>query len=93
MRRVQLKEAVMSDEPIVDVGRPSGGTPRWLIVLAVIVAIIGGAPLLNQLTDSDARRNSAVAEAAHDVGSAASKAGDAAEKAADRTADKAAPQN
>lgn len=76
----------MSDERIVEVERPSGGASGWLIVLAVIVAIIVGALLLNKMTDSDARKNSALAEAAHDVGKAASKAGDAAEKAADKTA-------
>lgn len=83
----------MTDESIVEVERPSGGTPGWLIVLALIVAVIIGALLLNRATDSDARKNNAVAEAAHDVGRAASKAGDAAEKAADNTADKAAPPN
>lgn len=83
----------MTDERVVEVERPSGGTPGWLIVLALIVAVVVGALLLNRATDSDARKNNAVAEAANDVGKAASKAGDAAEKAADNTADKAAPPN
>lgn len=83
----------MSDERIVEVERPSGGTPGWLTVLALIVAVVVGALLLNKTTDSDARKNNAVAEAAHDVGKAVSKAGDAAEEAADNTADKATPPN
>lgn len=83
----------MTDERIVEVERPSGGTPGWLILVAAIVAIVVGGLLLTNMTDSDARKDNAIAEAAHEVGKAASKAGDAARDAADKAGDKAAPPN
>ena len=79
----------MADERIVEVERPSGGGAGWMIAMVLLVALVVGVLLFAQTSNSGARKDNAIADAAGDVGKAATKAGNAAENAAD----KAAPSN
>jgi hypothetical protein len=64
----------------------SGGGSGMLIGILLIAVLAVGAYFLFANSDSEARKDNAVAEAADNVGAAAEKAGNAVEKAADKLA-------
>ena len=76
---------------IIREGSSGSGMGIFLAVIPLI-AIIGGIYIFNRNSASEDTRNNAVAEAARNVGNAATKAGNAAENAANNTADNAQPQ-
>lgn len=83
----------MVDERIVEVERPSGGGSGWMIAVVLILALVVGLLIFSNMSNSSVRKDNAIAEAASDVGSAATKAGNAAGNAVENTAEKAAPSN
>ena len=68
---------VITDQP------RSGGAFKWFALLALIVVGIGAVLVFSQLGDAETAKDSAVADAATQVGEAAGQVGDAAEKAVD----------
>jgi hypothetical protein len=74
------------DERIVEVERPSGGSAGWMIAVILMIALVAGILIFLNTSNSGVRKDNAIAQAAGDVGKAATKAGDAAETAANKTA-------
>lgn len=68
---------VVHDEP-----RRSGGS-TWVLILLVLVALVVGIVLFTQMGNSEIARDTAIADAANQVGDAAQQAGDAAQDVAD----------
>ncbi len=64
----------------------SGGAFKWFALLALIVVGIGAVLVFSQLGDAEAAKDTAVADAAEQVGQAAGQVGDAAKQAIDKTA-------
>lgn len=64
----------------------SGGGSGMLIGIILLLGLAVGGYFLFANSDSEARKDNAVAEAAENVGAAAEKAGNAVEKAADKIA-------
>ena len=62
--------------------RRRGGGAGWLIAIVLLIAVIAGLYLFSQTSASEAVKDNAIAEAAHDVGKAANQVGDAARDAA-----------
>ncbi|EIZ81332.1 hypothetical protein WSK_0039 [Novosphingobium sp. Rr 2-17] len=60
----------------------SGSGVGIVLAAALLIAVVAGVYLFSQNTASEAAKNSAVAEAANDVGNAANKVAGAAENAA-----------
>ena len=79
----------MVEERIVEVERPSGGGSGWMIAMVLMIALVVGILIFVNMSNSGARKDNAIAQAASDVGKAATKAGNA----ADTAANKAAPSN
>lgn len=77
-------EAAPTHTTIIHETRSSGGT-GIIMALILLVAIVGGVYLFAQSRQSETVRDNAVAEAAKDVGNAATKVGDAAEDAVSET--------
>lgn len=89
----------MTEERIVEVNQPDGtththttvyqdrpasrGGSGWLIGLVLVIALLAGGYFLLQMQDSRSARDSAIADAADDVGTAAKQIGDAAKDATD----------
>jgi hypothetical protein len=72
---------VVTDQP------SSGGGAKWLGLLALIVVGVIAIVMFNQMSDSQIAKDSAVADAAAEVGAAAGQVGDAAEDAVDKIAE------
>jgi hypothetical protein len=70
-----------------DAPRSSGGGSGWLIALVLIIAVIAGIWFFSGMSNSEAAKDNAVANAANDVGAAAEKAGNAVEDAANNVTD------
>ena len=68
---------VITDQP------RSGGAFKWIALLALIIVGIGAVLVFSQLGDAETAKDSAVADAAAQVGEAAGQVGDAAEQAVD----------
>ncbi|MXO73967.1 hypothetical protein GRI40_01860 [Altererythrobacter aerius] len=62
--------------------RRSGGS-GWLIALILLVAVVAGLFLFSGMSNSEAAKDNAIADAASNVGDAAQQVGDAAQDAAD----------
>ncbi len=60
-----------------------GGTSMFVILLMVLALAIGGFFIFGSMSESEAKKDNAVAEAADNVGAAAKKVGDSVEKAVD----------
>jgi hypothetical protein len=69
---------VVTDQP------KSGGGGMWIGLLVLVAIAVIALLVFNQMSDSQAAKDSAVADAAAQVGDAAGQVGDAAEKAADK---------
>ena len=79
----------MVEERIVEVERPSGGGAGWVIATVLMIALVAGILIFVNMSNSGTRKDNAIAQAASDVGKAATKAGNA----VDTAANKAAPSN
>ena len=75
---------MVEERIIVESPRSSGGA-GWVIAVVLILALVAGVYFFAQSSGSEAVKDSAIANAANDVGSAAKQVGDAAETAADNT--------
>jgi hypothetical protein len=87
----------MVEERITEVETPTGNThtthtvvhdsePRrsgagWLLPLILIAALIGGFLIFSNMSESEAVKDTAIADAANNVGEAAQNVGDAAQDA------------
>lgn len=84
--RIETREPVGSANPthttVIHETRRSGGGTGIVVAIVLLVAVIGGIYLFSQSTNSEAAKDNAIAEAAGDVGNAASQVGQAAENAA-----------
>ena len=67
--------------------RPSSGGSGWLIALVLIVALIAGIWFFSGMSNSEAAKDNAIANAADNVGAAAEQAGNAVEDAANNVTD------
>lgn len=84
----------MSDERITTYETPShttvihegparsGSGASWLFGIVALIAVLAAVYLMAMRGDSQSARDSAIAEAAHQVGTAANQVGDAAQDAA-----------
>lgn len=68
---------------VVTDGERRGGGSGWLIALVLIVALIAAIWFFSGMSNSEAAKDNAIADAASDVGNAAEQVGDAAQDAAD----------
>jgi len=68
---------------VVSDGERSGGGATWLIVLLLIILAAVAFWFLSGMSNSEAAKDTAVADAAGEVGEAANQVGDAAQEAAD----------
>ncbi len=77
--------AVHTHTTIIRDPEPAKRSGMGMIGLLVLVAIIGAAALLifNQMGEAEAVKDTAITEAAEDVGNAASQVGDAVEQGVD----------
>lgn len=66
---------VITDQP------QSGGAMKWIGLMVLIVAGVVAFMVFSRMSDAEVAKDSAVAEAAADVGEAAGQVGDAAEEA------------
>jgi hypothetical protein len=66
--------------------RRSGGS-GWVIALVLIVALVAAIWFFSGMSNSEAAKDSAIANAASDVGNAAQNVGDAAQDAANNVTD------
>lgn len=75
----------MAEDRTVIVETPRrGGGAGWIIALVMIVALIVGVVFFTQISNSEAAKDNAVANAAQDVGQAAQNVGDAAQDVANQ---------
>lgn len=79
---IHTHTTVVHDEP-----RRSGGS-GWVIALLILVALVVGVVLFTQMGNSEMARDTAVADAAGQVGDAAQQVGDAAQDVADDVTNK-----
>lgn len=68
---------------ITDGESRSGGGAGWLIAIVLVIAVVAGIFIFSGMSNSEAAKDNAVAEAANNVGEAAQQVGDAAQDAAD----------
>jgi hypothetical protein len=68
---------------VTDENPRSGGGSGWLIAIVLIIAVIAGIWFFSGMSNSEAAKDNAIANAADNVGEAAQKAGNAVENAAD----------
>ncbi|QDH33599.1 hypothetical protein [Porphyrobacter sp. YT40] len=59
----------------------SGGGARWALVVLALVALVAAVFMFSQMSNAEAAKDTAIAEAAGDVGDAAGQIGDAASEA------------
>lgn len=74
---------VITDQP------RSGGGFKWFGLLALIVVGVIAVMVFSQMSDSEMTKDTAVADAAAQVGEAAGQVGDAAEQAIDEVSEQA----
>ncbi|GAA4643925.1 hypothetical protein GCM10023115_18850 [Pontixanthobacter gangjinensis] len=60
-----------------------GGSKSWLFLVILLIAVVGGIYVFTQMGGAEVAKDTAIADAAEQVGDAATKVGDAAEEAAD----------
>ena len=76
----------MADDRTIIVETPSrGGGAGWVIALVLIVALIAGVVFFTQMSSTQSAKDTAITNAAKDVGQAAQNVGDAAQEAAKNT--------
>ncbi|ABC63154.1 hypothetical protein [Erythrobacter litoralis] len=62
---------------------PRSGGGIWLIAIVLLIAIVAGFFIFNNMSGAEVAKDTAIADAANDVGDAAQQVGDAAQDAAD----------
>ncbi len=67
---------------VIQDGQRSGGGSSWVLILLVLVALVVGLVLFTQMGNSEIARDTAIADAANQVGDAAQQVGDAAQDVA-----------
>lgn len=72
-----------STTTIVTDRQNSGGSSKWIGLIALILVAAVAPFVFSQMSDSEAAKDAAVGEAAQSVGNAAEQVGDAAEEAID----------
>lgn len=72
---------------IITDGEKSGGS-SWMVFIVLLIAIAAGVWAFTQFNNSEAVKDTAIAEAAESVGTAASQVGDAAQDVADEVTNK-----
>ena len=72
---------------VVTDGDRRGGGSGWLIALVLLIAIIAAIWFFSGMSNSEAAKDNAVANAATEVGDAAQQVGDAAQDAANNVTD------
>lgn len=77
----------MADDHTIIVETPSrrGGGSGWVIAFVLIVALIAGVVFFTQMSNTQSAKDTAITNAAQDVGQAAQNVGDAAQEAAKNT--------
>ena len=63
--------------------RSGGGGSGWLIAIVLLIAVVAGIWFFSGMSNSEANKDNAIANAADNVGAAAKQAGNAVENAAD----------
>jgi|SRR6476469_10793446 len=63
--------------------RSGGGGSGWLIAIVLLIAVVAGIWFFSGMSNSEAKKDDAIANAADNVGAAAKQAGNAVENAAD----------
>lgn len=76
---VHTHTTVITDQP-----RSGGGGIKWIGLLVLIGVAVAGVLIFTRMSDAEAAKDTAVAEAAEDVGNAAGQVGEAAEQAIDK---------
>ena len=71
---------------VVHEGSRGSGGAVWMFGIVLLIAVLAAVYFLSTRSDSEAAKNNAVANAAQQVGTAATKVGNAAEEAADNVA-------
>ena len=66
---------------VVTDGEPRSGGTNWVLIVIVLAVAIVGIFLLTQTNSAEVAKDTAVAEAANEVGNAANQVGDAAQSA------------
>ncbi len=59
----------------------SGGSRSWLLMIVLLIAVVAGIYVFSQMGGAEAAKDTAIADAAEQVGDAAQQVGDAAEDA------------
>ena len=67
-------------------GERGGGAGKWIFLLILVVLAIGGLMVFNQMSDAEVVKDTAIADAAGEVGDAAGQIGEAAQDVADEIA-------
>ena len=60
-----------------------GGSKGWVLLLVLLIAVVAGIYVFSQMSDAEVVKDTAVADAANQVGDAAQRAGDAVEGVAE----------
>jgi hypothetical protein len=69
---------------VITDGEPrSGGSSGWVIAIVLIIAVIAGFFIFSNMSGSEVAKDTAIENAANEVGDAAQQVGDAAQDAAD----------
>ena len=68
---------------VVHDGETSSGGRKWVMIAVLIVLAIGAFFIFSQMSDAEVAKDTAVTDAANQVGEAAGQVGDAAQDAAD----------
>ena len=68
---------------VVQDGESRSSGAGWMIAIVLLIAVVAGIYFLSQTMGSQTNKDNAIAEAAGDVGAAASQVGDAATDAVD----------
>ena len=80
---VETPEGRVSHTTIVTEKGGGKSGSGWLIAIALLIAVVAGFFLLTQISQVEAVKDNAIADAASEVGNAAQKVGNAAQDVAD----------
>lgn len=69
---------VVTDQP------RSGGGSKWIGLVLLLLVAVAGLVVFSQMSDAEVTKDTAVADAAAEVGEAAGQVGDAAQEAVDK---------
>ncbi|MGB3739311.1 MAG: hypothetical protein WA948_08160 [Pontixanthobacter sp.] len=77
---------IIRDSDHRDRNRDSG-SKGWVLLLVLLIAVVAGIYVFNQMSGAEVAKDTAVADAANQVGDAAQRAGDAVEGVAEDVSD------